>query len=207
VARARIKVCGITSVEDARLCVEIGVDAIGLNWVSSSPRYIDARTAHEITDAVRGKVMLVGVTANATVDDMLDLRGTFGLDCLQLHGDEPPEALARLLPHAYKAIHVAGVSDVARADAYGGEHLLVDAYAAGALGGTGRAFDWTLVRDLATRRSLTLAGGLHAGNVAEAIRVVRPYCVDVASGVELPSTPRRKDRARLVAFIEAVRAT
>ena len=138
---------------------------------------------------------------------MIALRDRVGLGCLQLHGDEPPEALAPLLPHAYKAIRVASAADVARADAYGGDYVLVDAKQPSSLGGTGKTFDWSLVTELAKRRKLTLAGGLQEGNVAEAIRVVSPYCVDVASGVETPGDPRRKDAARVRAFVTRVRTS
>src|ERR1700690_3023828 len=183
------------------MCVDAGATAIGINLVPASPRFVDEEVARVIAAAVRGRAMSVGVVANLDVDDMIALRSRLALDCLQLHGDELPGALAPLLPHAYKAIRVASAEDVSRADAYGGEHILVDAKTGGAAGGTGQTFDWSLVTALARRRKLTLAGGLHAGNVAEAIRVVYPYCVDVASGVETTGNPRRKDASRVDAFI------
>jgi len=130
---------------------------------------------------------------------MRALRDRLELGCLQLHGDEPPEALAPLLPHAYKAIRVAAADDVARADAYGGEHVMLD----GAAPGTGRSFDWSLAAPLARRRKVTLAGGIRPENVAEAICVVSPYCVDAASGVEVPGDPRRKDAERVRALVRA----
>lgn len=194
---ARVKICGVTNVPDALACAEEGVSAIGLNFVASSPRRVTEDEARAIASAVDGRVLVVGVVADLAVPEMIALRDRVGLGCLQLHGDEPPEALAPLLPHAYKAIRVAGAEDVARADAYGGEHVLVDAKRPGALGGTGETFDWALVAALARRRKLTLAGGLRPENVREAIRVVSPYCVDVASGVEIAGDPRKKDRARV----------
>jgi len=125
------------------------------------------------------------------------------LGCLQLHGAEPPSALTPFLPHVYKAIRVANAADVEHARTYPGDYILVDAKVEGALGGTGATFDWSLVRGLAQERKLTLAGGLHPGNVAVAVAEVQPYCVDVASGVE--SSPGVKDLAQVRAFVAAVR--
>jgi phosphoribosylanthranilate isomerase len=205
---ARVKICGLRSVEDAVGCVGLGASAIGVNFVASSPRRVDVGQARAIARAVRaegGHAIVVGVVGDMTVDAMKALVREAELDCLQLHGDEPPEALAPLLPRAYKAVRVAGPEDVARARAYPGEHLLADAKVEGALGGTGRTFDWSLVRDLARERRLTLAGGLRPDNVADAIRAVDPWCVDVASGVE--RAPGDKDLDAVRAFVEAARVS
>jgi phosphoribosylanthranilate isomerase len=192
-----VKICGVTNVEDARMCADEGADAIGINFVPASKRVVSEDDARAIADAVRGRVLIVGVVADLDVDAMTSLRDRVGLECLQLHGDEPPDALAALLPHAYKAIRVTSAADVARADAYGGDYVLLD----GPAGGSGKAFDWSIARALAARRRVTLAGGLRPENVEDAIRVVSPYCVDVASGVELAGNPRRKDRARVREFV------
>ena len=197
----------MTTPEDALACVEEGVDAIGINFVLASPRFVDDVAAEAIVAAVGRRALVVGVVAGQQVSSMLSLRERLGLGCLQLHGDEPPEALSPLLPHAYKAVRVASAADVARADVYGGDHVLLDAMVPGKLGGTGTTFQWSWARPLAERRAVTLAGGLHAGNVAEAIAEVGPYCVDVASGVEVPREPRRKDRERLRAFVRASRGS
>ena len=189
----RVKICGVTNVEDARMCADEGADAIGINFVPASKRVVTEDVARAIADAVRGRVLIVGVVADLDVDAMKGLRDRVGLECLQLHGDEPPESLAPLLPHAYKAIRVTSAADVARADAYGGDYVLLDA----AAGGSGKTFDWSLARDLAEKRRVTLAGGLDPANVEDAIRVVSPYCVDVASGVEIAGDPRRKDPTRV----------
>jgi phosphoribosylanthranilate isomerase len=194
----RIKVCGVTNVADALMCVEEGVDAIGVNFVPGSPRCIDVSRAREISDAVGGRALIVGIVANLDVAAMTALRERSALGCLQLHGEEPPDALAALLPHAYKALRA---SQVAREGDYGGEHLLVD----GPRPGSGIPFDWAIVRALARRRRLTIAGGLDAGNVDEAMAVAAPYCVDVASGVEARGDPRRKDVVRVRALVRAVR--
>ena len=203
--KARVKICGVTNVADALACVDLGVDAIGLNFVAKSPRRIDEEMGKQISAAVGSRALVVGVVANMSVQDMRSLALVVGLGCLQLHGDEPPSFLLPLLPHAYKALRIADASDVVRADLYGGEYLLVDAKSPAALGGTGESFDWALVTELARTRKLALAGGLGPANVADAIRAVSPYCVDAASGVETPGNPRKKDTARLEAFVAAVR--
>ena len=200
-----VKICGVTSAEEALACAELGASAIGVNFVDASPRRIDAATARAIARAVGSRALIVGVVADLGVDAMRALREDAELGCLQLHGDESPASLAALLPHAYKALRVATAEDVARAQMFAGDHVLADAKSEGALGGTGKTFDWRLVAELATSRKLTLAGGLTPDNVAEAVRLVRPYCVDVSSGVEA-STPGKKDLARVRAFIAAARA-
>jgi phosphoribosylanthranilate isomerase len=202
-----VKICGVTSIDDALAAVDLGASAIGLNFVPSSPRRIDVVRAKAIADAIhsaKGKrIQVVGVVADLSVDDMRALVRDAGLDCLQLHGDESPEVLSPLLPHAYKAVRIATADDAARAATFPGDHLLVDAKVESALGGTGATFDWALVTDLAKTKKLTLAGGLTPANVGVAVRAVRPYCVDVASGVE--SSPGVKDRDKMRAFIEAAK--
>jgi phosphoribosylanthranilate isomerase len=200
---AHVKVCGVTTVGDAVACVDLGASAIGVNFVTSSPRRIDVARAREIARAIRGRAIAVGVVADMAIDDLRSLVKDAELDCLQLHGDETPETLAALLPHAYKAVRVATADDVTRARSFGGDHVLVDAKVDGALGGTGHTFDWSLVKGLATERRLTLAGGLRPDNVAEAVREVVPYCVDVASGVE--RAPGVKDIDLVRAFVAAAR--
>jgi phosphoribosylanthranilate isomerase len=143
------------------------------------------------------------VVAGLGVEAMRALLGRTGVACLQLHGEQSAEDVAALLPHAYAAIRVASEEDVRRAEAMPGEYVLVDAKVEGALGGTGHTFDWGLVVRLATRRKLVLAGGLTPDNVTAAVAQVRPWCVDVASGVE--RAPGVKDIARVRAFVEAAR--
>jgi phosphoribosylanthranilate isomerase len=201
-----VKICGITNVEDAIACVEEGASAIGLNFVPASPRYVDVATARAIADAVAGAVLVVGVVADRTLVELRSLEHDARLGCLQLHGDEPPELVSELLPHAYKAIRVAGPADVARAAAYPGEYVLVDAHVEGVLGGTGVRLDPALVAPLARTRKLTLAGGLTADNVASAVALVRPWAVDVASGVERRGAPRKKDRGAIRAFVAGARS-
>ena len=200
----RIKICGVTSAEQALACVEAGADSVGVNFVASSVRRVNVETARAIVRAVGPKALVVAVVAGMTVDAMRALREETGVGCLQLHGDESAEDVAALLPHAYKAVRVATADDVARAASMPGDYVLVDAKVGGALGGTGHAFDWSLVVGLASRRRLVLAGGLTPDNVTRAVETVRPWCVDVASGVE--SAPGVKDIAKVRAFVAAVRA-
>ncbi len=200
----RVKICGITSVEDARMCVDAGADALGLNFWSGSVRSCREAIAREIVAAVAGKALVVGVFVDADAAELTRVKESVGLDCLQLHGEEAPALLTQFLPHAYKALRVRDGSAVEMARSFPGEHILLDAYVAGLPGGTGATFDWSVAKLVSRERKLTLAGGLTADNVADAVREVRPYCVDTASGVE--SSPGVKSAALVQAFIEAVRA-
>ena len=199
----RVKVCGVTTAEQAVACVDLGADAIGVNFVSSSPRRVDEERARAIVEAVGARALVVAVVADMSLDALRGLVARTGVGCLQLCGDEPAEQLAALLPHAFKSVRVATASDVAAAEAMPGSYLLVDAKVPGSLGGTGHTFDWELVVGLARRRKLVLAGGLTPDNVAAAVTRVRPWCVDVASGVE--SAPGVKDLERVRAFLDAAR--
>jgi len=201
----RVKICGVTSVEQALSCAGAGADAVGVNFVTSSPRRVETEMAREIVRAVGDAALVVGVVAAMTVDAMRALREKTGVACLQLHGDDAGTNVAALLPHAYASVGIADAEDAARAETLPGDFVMVDAKVVGALGGTGHTFDWSLVALLAKRRKLVLAGGLTADNVAGAIRAVRPWCVDVASGVE--RAPGDKDMAKVRAFIEAVRGS
>jgi phosphoribosylanthranilate isomerase len=199
-----VKICGVTSVADAELCVEAGADAIGLNFYPRSPRCIDAALARKIVDAVGHAALTVGVFVDADLPAIAELQASTGFRCVQLHGDEPPELLAALLPHAYKALRIKDERSIADAQRYGGEHILLDAYVPGEAGGTGHTFRWELAVPLARQRKVTLAGGLRPENVAAAVRAVQPFCVDVASGVE--ARPGVKDAAAVRAFITAAKA-
>lgn len=200
----RVKVCGVTTVADAEMCVELGVDAIGLNFWPRSVRRCDLQVARDIVAAVGKQTLTVGVFVDASAEEIARVRDAVGFKCVQLHGDEPPALLAQFLPHAYKALRVQDSSVREAVRRYGGEYVLLDAYVPGAPGGTGATFDWSLAAEVAQERKLALAGGLTPRNVAEAVRRVRPFCVDVASGVE--SAPGVKDRALVQAFLQEVRA-
>jgi len=201
----QIKVCGITCVEDAEACLSLGVEVIGINLVPESPRAVSVEEARRIAEQVGGRGRCVLVVANRTANELRKLREATNVDWLQLHGDEPPELVESLLPRAYKAVRIGDVEDVELARRQPGELLLVDAKVPGLLGGTGKTPPFELVAGLARERNVILAGGLNPQNVAAAIATVRPFGVDVASGVERPGEPRRKDPARLEAFVRAVR--
>ena len=200
----RIKVCGLTRVEDALAAVELGVDTLGLNFWPGTKRCVSIARAREIVTAVSRRAELVAVFVDADESTIRETLAETGITWAQLHGDEPPSLVEALLPNAYKALGVRDDSVRARAATYPGEHILLDAAVPGAMpGGTGQTFDWALATAIARTRKLTLAGGLHPDNVAEAVRVVAPYRVDVASGVE--SAPGIKDPSRMRAFVDAVR--
>jgi phosphoribosylanthranilate isomerase len=206
--RLFVKICGVTTTEDALLAAEAGADAVGLVFWRESPRCVDVGRARRICEALPAPVVRVGVFVDATAPELERIADEAGLDLLQLHGHEPPETLPLLRRRAWKAVRVG--RDFVAADAlrYEGRAagILLDARVDSAPGGTGRVFDWTLARDVRKGASfLVLAGGLEPDNVAAAIAAVRPDGVDVSSGVE--SAPGRKDPIRVREFIEAARAT
>jgi phosphoribosylanthranilate isomerase len=169
----RVKVSGVTSVGDARAFVEMGVDAIGVSLSSRLPGCVENETAREIVRAVGQRTLVVAEIADLEVGAAKDLRDDVGVGCLELAGDEAPAMLGPLLPHAYKAMTAEAAADVAYATSFPGVYLL-------ARGPEAEGFNWGRVAPLAGLRRLTIAGGLTAGNVAEAVRVVRPYAVEVA---------------------------
>jgi phosphoribosylanthranilate isomerase len=201
-----VKICGITSVDDALLAIAAGADALGLNLVPSSKRVIDIPTAAHIAASVGDLVGLVAVVANRSAGELEGLRRATGIRWLQLHGAETPAELQAVQPEAYKAVAIGESADIARAAEYGGERLLLDAKSpSGELGGTGTRFDWELARPLVQSRQVVIAGGLYPDNVAEVIHTLRPFGVDVASGVELAQNPRKKHEGLLRSFVYAVR--
>ena len=201
-----VKICGITSLDDALLAIAAGADALGLNFVPSSKRVVDIATAAHIAATVGDLVELVAVVANRSESELQGLRRATGIRWLQLHGAETPGDLQAVQPEAFKAVAVGASEDVARAAEYGGERILLDAKSPkGELGGTGTRFDWSLAEPLMQSRQVIIAGGLYPDNVAEVIRTLKPFGVDVASGVELAQNPRKKHEGLLRSFIYAVR--
>ncbi len=202
----QVKICGITSIEDAELCVEAGADAIGLNFWAGSPRCVDRDTARAIVQAFGSTIEVVGVFVDAPLAAIEAARLELGFSWVQLHGSEEPEALAALLPSAYKAVGVSDSSAIEEARRYPGMRLLLDARVPGAMpGGTGKTFDWAIAAKIAQERELTLAGGLTPDNVADAVHQVRPRRVDVASGVE--RCPGEKHPTLVREFIAAAKST
>lgn len=206
--RIFVKLCGITSVADAALAVEAGADAVGFVFWPMSSRRVEAEKAAAISRTLPPFMLRVGVFVDAPAEEMSRVADRVGLDLLQLHGDEPPEALGGLARRALKAVRVGKGFKAEEALRYGeAAGLLVDTRLPGETmmpGGTGVPFDWTLVRGVREHATfLMLAGGLSPDNVAEALTAVRPDAVDVSSGVE--SLPGRKDPAKVRAFVRAVR--
>lgn len=199
-----VKICGVTNVDDAEHVARSGANAVGLNFVHGSKRRVTFEQARPIVEALRGRIELIAVVADPTDVEVKELREGLGIEQLQLHGDEPAARVGRLLPHAFKAVAIEDAADARKAASFPGERLLVDTKVTGAPGGTGKVFDWQLVTDLARARPLILAGGLTPKNVAAAVRVLAPYGVDVASGVEF--VPGVKDPELVTAFVLAVRS-
>ncbi len=198
----RIKICGMTTVQDAVLAVEAGADAIGLIFWPGSRRAVDVERAQAITRALPPLVSTVGVFVDATPDYVRSVADAVGLSAVQLHGSEVVDDWARFPRPVLKALRVehyaASPWRTARAA------ILVDAHDPVTVGGTGRTIDWQAARGIAATRPLVLAGGLNPENVADAVTTVRPWGVDVASGVE--QAPGVKDGGRVRAFVQAVRA-
>jgi phosphoribosylanthranilate isomerase len=207
VVMTRVKICGITNHEDAEEAVRLGAWAIGLNHHLDSPRFCDLGVAAEIGAALKRRCEVAGVFVNSTLDEVAQAAEQEQLTMLQLHGDEGPafcaEAARRTGCRVIKALRVRSGADVRAAGAYGTDFHLLDAHQPGKHGGTGESFDWELVADRRSDIPLILAGGLTPEIVGEAIAIVRPYAVDVASGVE--ASPGRKDPELLAAFFEGAR--
>jgi phosphoribosylanthranilate isomerase len=202
-----VKICGITSLEDGLAAVAAGADALGFNLYPKSPRCISPREAREIAEALPRGVLRIGVFVNAgTPEEVARVATEAGFDAVQLHGDETPEYCSRLGGlDVIKALRVGPRFEAARVADFRVSSLLLDAYVAGERGGTGHTFDWGVARTVrALVPRLYLAGGLNVGNVAEAVRAVAPYAVDVCSGVE--AAPGRKDAALMRRLVEAVRS-
>jgi phosphoribosylanthranilate isomerase len=201
----RVKICGITTWEDARLCIDLGVSALGFNFYPPSPRAISPADAWSIIRRLPPFVEVVGVFVNwppLVVDAMAR---AVRLGSVQLHGDESPAEVAELVRkrRVIKAVQVKRgfrVASLARFRA--ADAILLDGFARGLHGGTGNTLDWKLARAAGRFGKIILAGGLKPENIAEAIRATQPYAVDVASGVE--SRPGRKDPAKLRALFAVV---
>ena len=198
-----VKVCGITNPADAGMCVSAGADAIGFNFFPGSSRYIDPDGSIPWIRDLGSKVDRVAVVVNPAEELLEKLRAARCFEAIQFHGDESPEFCGRAgFAHWIKAIRVSGPDVVGGALEFPTPNILFDGWTAKAYGGTGQRLDWDIVRDFVLshpERRFILAGGLNAQNVRQAIRIVRPHAVDVASGVELG--PRKKDEYLVRQFI------
>lgn len=206
----KIKICGIKTIPDALAAVNTGADLIGFNFYPKSPRYVDVGMCRNIMSVLRqiGRVTCVGVFVNSSATEILATMDTLGLNLAQLHGDETPEMLKALNGKAFKAIRLSAESVFESVHPFAEQSvdspaLLVDAAVKGVYGGSGVTADWKGAAELAKKYPLLLAGGLTPENVAEAVRQVKPWGVDVASGVE--SAPGVKDPGKMVEFVKNVR--
>ncbi len=198
-----MKICGLTNARDVEAVVDAGADAVGFNFCRTSKRWIAPGEAATLARRLPAFVTRVGVFVDSPRDEIESIAGEVGLDALQLHGDEPPELARSLSRRIIRAVRVRDERDFDDVEAYGAAAVLVDAYVAGQVGGTGVRCDWELAQRAARRFPLILAGGLDCDNVAASVREVRPYAVDVASGVE--EAPGRKDPRKVRAFVERAR--
>jgi phosphoribosylanthranilate isomerase len=201
----KVKVCGITSYEDAAMVVDQGADALGFNFYPHSPRYLKPEDARSIILRLPPFVTAVGLFVNVTdVNRVSEMAHVAGVQVLQLHGDETPEYCGRLASWPLiKALRIGNDGIPRDLAAYPVQGFLLDARDDALFGGTGRSFDWSLAKDIQRIRPIILAGGLRPDNVKEAIRIAAPYGVDVCSGVE--SAPGKKDANKLMRFMNEVR--
>jgi phosphoribosylanthranilate isomerase len=201
----KVKICGITNPADAQAAVEAGADALGFIFYEKSPRYVRLTDVAAITRPLAPFIMRAGVFVNAPENLVFRAIRDCGLTLLQFHGDESPEFCAQFGLMNMKAFRVHGPETLEEIPKYATDAYLLDAYSSTTLGGTGEKFNWDLaVEAQKFGKPIFLAGGLNAENVAGAIRKVRPFGVDVSSGVE--SAPGVKDHAKIKAFIAAARS-
>lgn len=204
----RVKICGITTAEDAEAAVLAGADALGFNTWPGSRRYLELEKAAGWIADLPGFVTRVALCVNASLEEAIRISGLPYVDALQLHGDETSEycrSVAALGRSWIRAVRLENAAQIGSLAEWGTRNVLIDAAVAGAYGGTGARLDLELAVESVRRCKglcLTLAGGLDPENVAEAVRLVRPYAVDVASGVE--SAPGRKDAVKMRDFVQAV---
>ncbi len=199
----RVKICGITSRGDAEGAVEAGADALGFVFVSGTPRYVHPDRAASIIASLPPLVVAVGVFVDQPLEEVLAIAGACHLGAVQLHGAEPAAYARRLPVRVIKAVRVREAESLDVLAGYPAQAFLLDSFVAGRAGGTGIPFPWTLAQAAKRHGRIILSGGLRPETVAEAVRTVRPYGVDVSSGVE--RCPGEKDPEKVREFIAAVR--
>lgn len=199
----RVKICGITNLDDALAAVGCGADALGFVFWAGSQRHISAAVAAEIVKELPPFITTVGVFVNETRSRIDDILAEVPLCAVQLHGDETPEFCSGFDVKVIKAVRVRDKGDIEALSDYDVSAFLLDSYREGFSGGTGVTFDWSLATGAKMLGPVIVSGGLTPDNVAEAVRVVRPYGVDVSSGVE--KSPGRKDSSAICSFIAQAR--
>lgn len=199
----RVKICGITTAEDAAAAVEAGTDALGFVFAPGTPRVVQPEAAARIIAGLPPFISTVGVFVNQPLEEILRIALHCGLQAVQLHGEEPEELGRRIPLKVIKALRVRDAESLEPIATYPAHAFLLDAFVEGKQGGTGTTLPWELAAEAAGRARIILSGGLRPDTVGHAIRLVRPYGVDVSSGVE--QRPGRKDRQKVREFIDAVR--
>jgi phosphoribosylanthranilate isomerase len=200
----KVKICGITNLADAQVAVEAGADALGFIFYAQSPRYISIKQATEISKQLPPFIMKVGVFVNADEEFVLRAISAVGLTLLQFHGDEAPDFCRQFGMMSMKAFRIRDEESLKEIPKYQTEAYLLDAFSSTALGGTGKTFNWDLAIEAQKFwKPIFISGGLTPENVADAIKKVKPFAVDVSSGVEI--SPGKKDAKKVKAFIVAVR--
>jgi phosphoribosylanthranilate isomerase len=199
----RVKICGITSAEDAAAAVDAGADALGLVFVPGTPRHVAPDLAAGILVAVPPLVATVGVFVDHPLEEVLRIVSVLGLHAVQLHGQEPAAYSRRIPVPVIRAVRVRDAASLRSLETYPAHAFLLDAYVEGLPGGTGTPISLDLARQAKGRKPVILSGGLRPETVSQAVRLVRPYGVDVSSGVE--ASPGRKDHAKVREFIVNVR--
>jgi phosphoribosylanthranilate isomerase len=199
----KIKICGITNLDDALAAAEFGADALGFNFYKKSPRAIEPQRASEIIAQLPPFIVPIGIFVNEREDRIREIAALAGLQVIQLHGDETPEFCQRFGSRVIKAFQVKDKESLKHMSHYRVSAYLLDSYREGMRGGTGETFDWHLAVVAKTFGRIILAGGLNPDNAAEAVKLVQPYGVDVAGGVEREKGI--KDHAKLRKFITEVR--
>lgn len=197
----RVKICGITNIEDALAAVDYGADALGFIFFDKSPRYITPEKAKEIISWLPPFVLTVGVFVNEGPERIKEIMGSAGLNILQLHGEEPPEA-CKVWHRVVKAFRVKDFTDLKPFENYRASAFLLDTYTPESFGGTGQTFNWDIAVEAKRFGRIVLSGGLNPDNVEKAIKWVNPYAVDVCSGIE--KEKGRKNLVKMKEFIEKV---
>jgi phosphoribosylanthranilate isomerase len=201
----RVKICGITGMEDALMVAEAGADAVGFVFYRKSPRYISPDNAAAIVRQLPPFITTVGLFVNESAGRVDSIRRQVSLDCLQFHGDESQNFISQFACRVIKAVRVARRESLEQVGRLQANAILLDSFRKGEPGGTGTPFDWSWLEGLETQARIVLAGGLNPGNVRDAIHACRPYGVDCASGVE--KSPGVKDTRLVRAFLREVRET
>ena len=200
----KVKICGITNIDDAKLAVDLGADMLGFIFYDKSPRYIDPTDARKIIDQLPSDIIKIGVFVDESINNLMEIKKIAGIDKFQLHGNEIPEFCAELNDDYIKAIRVKDSDDIGKVDLYNTDKFLFDTYVKNEFGGTGKSFNWKFLSDSKLNdKFVILSGGLNSENVIEAISIAKPDAIDVSSGVE--ASPGIKDIDKMTKFFKAVK--